>query len=63
MLVNIALANAELAEKQENAGERGHGIASAHSGVAVATVIAYAGAMVAASWPIRLQWRGVIRLN
>jgi hypothetical protein len=42
-----------MAWKQENSGEKVHGIASAHGPVSVATVLAYGGALVAVSWPIR----------
>lgn len=42
-----------MAWKQENSGEKMHGIASAHGPVAVATVLAYGGALIAVSWPIR----------
>ncbi len=45
-----------MAYKQENAGEKVHGIASAHGPVAVATVSAYAVAIVAVSWPIHLKF-------
>lgn len=44
-----------MAYKQENAGEKVHGIASAHGTVAYVTVGAYAAAMVAASWP--MHWK------
>jgi hypothetical protein len=44
-----------MAWKQENAGEKVHGIAGAHGPVAVATVCAYAGALVAVSWPIHFH--------
>ena len=44
------------AYKQENAGEKVHGIASAHGPVAVATVIAYGASIVAVSWPIHLKF-------
>ena len=40
-----------MAYKQENAGEKVHGIASAHGPVAVVTISAYAAAMLAVSWP------------
>lgn len=40
-----------LAYKQESAGERVHGIASAHGAVAGITVASYATAMLAVSWP------------
>lgn len=42
-----------MAWKQENAGEKVHGIASAHGPVSVATVLAYGAALIAVSWPIR----------
>ncbi|MDR5729475.1 MAG: carboxypeptidase regulatory-like domain-containing protein [Terriglobia bacterium] len=44
-----------MAYKQENAGEKVHGIASAHAPVAYATAIAYGAAIVAVSWPI--HWK------
>jgi hypothetical protein len=44
------------AYKQENAGEKVHGIASLHGPVAVATVGAYGAAIVAVSWPIHLKF-------
>jgi hypothetical protein len=44
------------AYKQENAGEKIHGIASLHGPVAVATVCAYGAAIVAVSWPIHLKF-------
>ncbi|MGB8032071.1 MAG: hypothetical protein WCF30_20670 [Terracidiphilus sp.] len=44
------------AYKQENAGEKVHGIASLHGPVAVATVCAYGAAIVAVSWPIHLKF-------
>lgn len=44
-----------MAFKQENAGERVHGIASAHGAVAISTVIAYGAAMVAVSWPLKFK--------
>lgn len=47
-----------MAYKQENAGEKVHGIASAHGAVAVATVAAYGTSIVAVSWPIRLKFWG-----
>jgi hypothetical protein len=40
------------AYKQENAGEKVHGFASAHGPVAYVTVGAYAAAMLSVSWPI-----------
>lgn len=45
-----------MAWKQENSGEKVHGIASAHGPVAVATTIAYGTAMVAVSWPIHVKF-------
>jgi hypothetical protein len=45
-----------MAYKQENAGEKVHGIASAHGAVAWATVAAYGTSIVAVSWPIRLHF-------
>jgi len=44
------------AYKQENAGEKVHGIASFHGPVAVATVCAYGTSIVAVSWPIHLKF-------
>lgn len=44
-----------MAYKQESAGEKVHGIASAHGPVAVTTAAAYAAAIVAVSWPI--HWK------
>jgi len=44
-----------MAYKQENSGEKTHGIASAHGPVAWATVGAYAAAMIAVSWPLKLH--------
>lgn len=44
-----------MAYKQENSGEKVHGIASAHAPVAVITVGAYAAAMLAVSWPLKLH--------
>ena len=44
-----------MAYKQENAGEKVHGIASAHGTVATVTVAAYAASIVAVSWPI--HWK------
>ena len=44
-----------MAYKQENAGEKVHGIASAHAPVAYVTAIAYGAAIVAVSWPI--HWK------
>jgi hypothetical protein len=44
-----------MAYKQENSGEKVHGIASAHGAVAYTTAAAYGAAIVAVSWPI--HWR------
>jgi hypothetical protein len=44
-----------MAWKQENAGEKVHGIASAHGPIAVTTVCAYGAALVAVSWPINFH--------
>ncbi len=45
-----------MAFKQEQAGEKVHGLASAHGPVAIATVGAYGAAMVAVSWPIHIKF-------
>lgn len=42
-----------MAFKQEQAGEKVHGIASAHGAVAWSTAIAYGAAIVSVSWPIK----------
>jgi hypothetical protein len=44
-----------MAYKQENAGEKVHGIASAHGTVAYITAAAYGASIVAVSWPI--HWK------
>jgi hypothetical protein len=44
-----------MAYKQENAGEKVHGIAGAHGVVAYTTAISYGAAIVAISWPI--HWK------
>ena len=44
------------AYKQENAGEKVHGFASAHGPVAYTTAIAYGAAIVAVSWPIHIHF-------
>jgi hypothetical protein len=44
-----------MAYKQENAGEKVHGVASAHGAVAYVTAAAYGASIVAVSWPI--QWK------
>ena len=45
-----------MAFKQEQAGEKVHGIASAHGAVAWATVAAYGAAIISVSWPIKLKF-------
>ena len=45
-----------MAWKQENSGEKVHGIASAHGPVAIVTTCAYGASMVAVSWPIHIKW-------
>jgi hypothetical protein len=45
-----------MAYRQENDGEKVHGIASAHGTVAVTTAIAYGAAIIAVSWPIHLKF-------
>ena len=44
------------AYKQESAGEKVHGFASAHGTVAGITLAAYAASIVAVSWPIHLKF-------
>ena len=44
-----------MAYKQENAGEKVHGIASAHGAAAYITAAAYGASIVAVSWPI--HWK------
>ncbi len=44
------------AYKQENAGEKVHGLASLHGPIAIATVCAYGASIVAVSWPIHLKF-------
>jgi hypothetical protein len=44
-----------MAYRQENAGERVHGIASAHGAAAYVTAAAYGASIVAVSWPI--HWK------
>lgn len=47
-----------MAYRQENAGEKVHGIASAHGAVAYVTVAAYGASIVSVSWPIHWKfWR------
>ena len=45
-----------MAYKQENAGEKVHGIASYHGTVAYVTAAAYGASIVAVSWPIRWKF-------
>ncbi len=45
-----------MAYNQIASGQKVHGIASAHSGVAVATAASYSAAIVAVSWPIHLKF-------
>lgn len=47
-----------LAYRQENAGEKVHGIASAHGTVAYVTAAAYGASILSVSWPIHFKlWR------
>lgn len=46
-----------MAYKQENAGEKVHGLASYHGTAAYVTAVAYGTAIVAISWPIHLKFR------
>jgi len=45
-----------MAYNQISSGQKVHGIASAHSGVAVATAASYGAAILAVSWPIHLKF-------
>jgi hypothetical protein len=45
-----------MAYNQIASGQKVHGIASAHSGVAVATAASYGAAILAVSWPIHLKF-------
>jgi len=45
-----------MAFNQANSGEKVHGLASAHSAVALATAGTYVAAIVAVSWPIHLKF-------
>jgi hypothetical protein len=45
-----------MAYKQENSGEKVHGIASAHGTVAYITAASYGAAIVAVSWPIHVKF-------
>lgn len=44
-----------MAYRQENAGEKVHGIASLHGPVAITTAAAYGAALIAVSWPIHIK--------
>jgi hypothetical protein len=44
-----------MAFNEINSGQKVHGIASAHGGVAAATAISYGAAIVAVSWPIHIK--------
>ncbi len=47
-----------MAYRQENAGEKVHGIASAHGAVAYVTAAAYGASILSVSWPIHFKfWR------
>lgn len=47
-----------MAYRQESAGEKVHGIASAHGAAAYVTAVAYGASIVSVSWPIHLKfWR------
>lgn len=47
-----------LAYRQENAGQRVHGIASAHGAAAYVTALAYGASIISVSWPIHIKfWR------
>ncbi|MFZ0747097.1 MAG: carboxypeptidase-like regulatory domain-containing protein [Terracidiphilus sp.] len=45
-----------MAYKQENSGEKVHGLASAHGTVAYVTAAAYGASIIAVSWPIHLKF-------
>lgn len=45
-----------MAYKQENSGEKPHGIAAQHGTVAYVTAIAYGTSIIAVSWPIHLKF-------
>ena len=45
-----------MAYKQENSGEKAHGIAAQHGTVAYVTAIAYGTSIIAVSWPIHLKF-------
>jgi Carboxypeptidase regulatory-like domain len=45
-----------MAYKQENSGEKAHGIAAQHGTVAYVTAIAYGTSIIAVSWPIHVKF-------
>jgi hypothetical protein len=45
-----------MALSQQNDGQKVHGIASAHSAVAVTTIAAYGASIIAVSWPIHVKF-------
>ena len=45
-----------MAYKQENSGEKPHGIAAQHGTVAYVTAIAYGASIIAVSWPIHVKF-------
>ena len=45
-----------MALSQQNSGQKVHGIASAHSEVAIATAGAYVASIIAVSWPIKVKF-------
>jgi hypothetical protein len=45
-----------MALSQQNSGQKVHGIASAHSEVAIATAGAYGASIIAVSWPIKVKF-------
>jgi hypothetical protein len=45
-----------MAYKQENSGEKPHGIAAEHGTVAYVTAIAYGASIIAVSWPIHVKF-------
>lgn len=45
-----------MALNQQNNGQKVHGIASAHSAVAITTAAAYGASIVAVSWPIKVKF-------
>jgi hypothetical protein len=45
-----------MALNQQNAGQKVHGIAAAHSAVALTTAAAYGASIIAVSWPIKVKF-------